>query len=114
MAEESMACPNCGNPQLDVDAANSVVYCQQCGFAVKVDPNTGEATPINQGRAPGSSGGVSAPLGGAGPNVFGMDKLTFLLLVTAVLLLLTFMYNLDLTIFAVIEAIAVALFFLKR
>lgn len=106
-----MACPNCGNPQLDVDAANSVVYCQSCGFAVKVDPNTGEATPINPGR---QGGGGKAPIVGGGPNLFGMDKLTFLLLVTAVLLLLTFMYNLDLTIFAVIEAIAVALFFLKR
>ncbi|MFH1247035.1 MAG: hypothetical protein V1644_01515, partial [Candidatus Micrarchaeota archaeon] len=56
-----LACPQCGNPNLDVDEQSSVVYCKKCGFAVKVDPQTGEAVPISQGGQPAQGG-----LAGAG------------------------------------------------
>ena len=46
-----VSCPQCGNPNLDVDAQNNVVFCKKCGFAVKVDPQTGNVTPISEGGA---------------------------------------------------------------
>ncbi|MBI3587724.1 hypothetical protein HY995_05610 [Candidatus Micrarchaeota archaeon] len=89
-----VSCPQCGNPQLDVDAENSVVYCKNCGFAVKVDPQTGQATPISMGNGPAGGGMQSGPaMGGGGEmaggpamgggysggTVFGFDPTTFLL-----------------------------------
>ncbi len=88
-----LACPQCGNPNLDVDEQNSVVYCKNCGFAVKVDPKTGEAVPISQGAAPGApamQGGLAQAYSG-GKSVFGFDPLTFWLGGFVALLLLFFL-----------------------
>ncbi|MEK6924139.1 MAG: hypothetical protein AABW54_02790 [Candidatus Micrarchaeota archaeon] len=91
-----VSCPNCGNPQLDVDAQNSVVYCRQCGFAVRVDPQTGEAVPISQGNAPGGAGAQGAPA--AAPAVyqqssfFGLDSTTFLLAGTIAVLIVYYLF----------------------
>ncbi len=98
----NVACPQCGNPNLDVDPQTNTVYCRQCGFAVAVDPQTGNVTPISGGPAPaaagGGFGGAPAPAmggyggGGYGPapagygggdygqkTLLGMDPLTFFL-----------------------------------
>ena len=102
-----VSCPQCGNPQLDVDAENSVVYCRNCGFAVKVDPQTGQATPISMGQ--GGGGGAETPAGPAMPYagggggggfsgeklILGTEPLTFLLGGTVVALLLVLMLNID-------------------
>lgn len=100
-----VSCPQCGNPNLDVDAQNNVVYCRKCGFAVQVDPQTGNVVPLSPPQ--GAMGG--APQGAPGiyrkPGIFGMDALTFFMLGTAVLLLATLAYNLDLTIFAILEIV---------
>jgi len=96
-----IACPQCGNPNLQVDEANSVVYCQKCGFAVKVDPATGNVTPISQGGPQQPSGNLAPPPAYKKPGIFGMDSLTFFMLALSILLLVTFLYNLDLTILGV-------------
>ncbi len=98
-----IACPQCGNPKLEVDEANSVVYCPKCGFAVKVDPQTGNVTPLNKGGSPTPP---PAYAGAAGSRtVLGMDALTFFMAGTAIALLLTFMNAINLTIFAVLELV---------
>ena len=106
-----VSCPQCGNPNLDVDAQNSVVYCRKCGFAVKVDPQSGEVTPLQQGGAPG---GAQATVY-RGNKVLGMmDPLTFFLggiVVDGVLLL---MNAVDMTGFAVVAIIVILLWLYGR
>ena len=107
-----IACPQCGNPKLDVDEANSIVYCPKCGFAVKVDPKTGNVTPLSKGGAPTPPPAYSgAPMT---KEVLGMDGLTFFMLGTAVALLLTFMNVIDVLILAVLEAIFFYLYWTHR
>lgn len=107
-----VACPQCGNPNLDVDAENSVVYCRKCGFAVKVDPQTGNVTPI-------APGGEQAPPAAyqdhpAGKSLLGMDPMTLFMLGTTLLLLAIFVVNLDLTLFAILEVLLFAAYWMKR
>jgi hypothetical protein len=115
MADESMACPQCGNPQLDVDAANNVVFCKKCGFAVQVDPATGNVTPISQGGP-----AAQAPPAYRGEkSIFGVDPLTFWMGGTAILLLLTIFgflrsFGDEITTFIGLEVILSALWLLKR
>lgn len=109
-----IACPQCGNPNLQVDEANSVVYCQKCGFAVKVDPQTGQVTPLSQGGAQPASGKLSPPPAYKSKTIFGMDPLTFFMFGTAVALLLTFSVNLDLVYLMTIEAVLFILYWFKR
>ncbi len=85
-----LACPQCGNPNLDVDEQNSVVYCKKCGFAVKVDPQTGEAVPLAPGGQTPAIGGAALPPQ-VEKTVFGMDPLTFWMGGFAILLLLFFL-----------------------
>ena len=89
---EDVSCPNCGNPQLDVDAQNSVVYCRNCGFAVKVDPQTGEAVPISQGNAPSAGGAVAAPAVYQQRSFLGTDSTTALLGGTVALVMLYYLF----------------------
>lgn len=125
-----VACPQCGNPNLDVDAQNNVVYCKKCGFAVQVDPATGNVTPLSQGPAPGGAGGAMAGGGAAmgggmqgaapaayagGKTIFGMEPFTFSMLGVGVILLLAIIYNLDLMLTAVLViALLVIYLFLRR
>ena len=116
-----VSCPNCGNPNLDVDAENSVVYCKKCGFAVRVDPTTGETQMINQGGGGGGKGGGGAAAAAGAPaaysehTIVGMEPFTFWIIGTVVLLLLTLMQIIsDLTIFAVLEIVLTLLWLLKR
>lgn len=129
-----VSCPQCGNPQLDVDAENSVVYCKNCGFAVRVDPQTGEAVPISGGAGggggaggygggaggpPGYATGQGAPAGGAGyapmqKSIFGTDPFTFLIGATIVLLILTYYFSLGGTIFAVMASLLLAYYLMNR
>lgn len=92
-----MACPQCGNPKLDVDAQNSVVFCKQCGFAVQVDPQTGNVTPLSQGSVPQSGEAQAPPVYQNSGMIFGLDKLTFFLGGSLALLAGVYMLNLDLT-----------------
>lgn len=127
-----VSCPQCGNPQLDVDAENSVVYCRNCGFAVRVDPQTGEAVPISGGAGGGEAGGYGggappgyapgggAPAGGAAgyaptqKSILGTDPLTFLIGASIVLLILTYYFNLGGTIFAVMEVLLIVYYLMNR
>ncbi|MDP3742007.1 MAG: hypothetical protein Q8R15_01695 [Candidatus Micrarchaeota archaeon] len=115
-----MACPQCGNPNLDVDEQNSVVYCQKCGFAVKVDPQTGQATPISQGQAQGGLAGAGGQptgggYGGGERSIFGMDPLTFWMAGFAILLLLFFLGVLrDVTILVLLLAVLTAVWWMKK
>jgi hypothetical protein len=114
MAEESMACPQCGNPQLDVDAQNNVVFCKKCGFAVQVDPATGNVTPLQQGGP-----AAQAPAAYVEKSVFGMDPLTFWMGGTAILLLATIFglfrsFGDEITVFVSLEVLLSALWLLKR
>lgn len=115
-----VSCPQCGNPQLDVDAENSVVFCKNCGFAVKIDPQTGEATPLSQGAPGGEAGAGMAPgyaQGGAPPAsrmIFGIDPFTFFLGATIVLLILTFYFQLSFTLFAVLEILLSVYYLMNR
>ncbi len=113
---EELACPQCGNPNLDVDEQNSVVYCQKCGFAVKVDPQTGEAVPISQGGAPRGLAEAGQPMQAYnGHTIFGMDPLTFWMGGFAILLLLFFLGVLrDLTILVLLLAVLTALWWMKK
>lgn len=114
-----VSCPQCGNPQLDVDAENSVVYCRNCGFAVRVDPQTGQAEPISMGG--GGGGGPPAPAayaGGGGfageKTILGTEPLTFLLGGTVVALLLVLMLNLDLLIAGLFWLVVLYVYFTNR
>ncbi|MFH0922764.1 MAG: TFIIB-type zinc ribbon-containing protein [Candidatus Micrarchaeota archaeon] len=110
-----VACPQCGNPNLDVDAENSVVYCKKCGFAVRVDPQTGNVTPISQGGASAAPPAQYQQAGGMQESsLFGMDPLTFFMLGTAVLLLAIFIFNLDLMLFGILEVLLFAAYWMKR
>ncbi len=114
-----VSCPQCGNPQLDVDAENSVVYCKNCGFAVKVDPQTGQATPISAGSGGGAPmGGGGAPMGDGGVPmvggqnlIMGTEPLTFFLLGTMVALMLVLFNITDLTIAGILWAIVAYIYF---
>ncbi|MFQ5405891.1 MAG: hypothetical protein ACE5DI_01900 [Candidatus Micrarchaeia archaeon] len=90
---ENVSCPQCGNPNLDVDSQNNVVYCKKCGFAVQVDPKTGNVTPISQGGQTQTPAAYSAAP--STKTVFGTDPLTFFLLASAVMALLFFMKVFD-------------------
>ncbi len=92
-----MACPQCGNPNLDVDPQNSVVYCKQCGFAVQVDPQTGNVTPLTQGSVPQTGAAQAPPVYESTGMIFGMDKMTFFMLGIALVLFAVFVMNLDIT-----------------
>lgn len=104
-----VACPQCGNPNLDVDAQNSVVYCRKCGFAVHVDPQTGDVQPLAPGGAPGE-----APPAYAEKTILGTDPLTFLLGGTAALLLLTIINVFSFSWFVLLEAVLVIFWWYKR
>ena len=91
---EGVACPQCGNPNLDVDAENSVVYCKNCGFAVRVDPQTGNVTPLTD-NAGGPSPAQPQAYSGGSKSILGFDPTTFLLGGTAVILLITVLGWLD-------------------
>jgi hypothetical protein len=93
----NVACPQCGNPNLDVDPQSNTVYCKNCGFAVQVDPQTGNVTPISGGGMPTGGGGTMggpSPMAGGYPDagasrvILGMDPITFFLLGTVVTVLL--------------------------
>jgi len=111
-----VACPNCGNPNLDVDAQNSVVYCKKCGFAVRVDPATGETTPLNPGAQAGGVPAQGSPeVYSGGGTVFGMDPFMFWMVGTAVLLLLTLLAVIpDLIWFAGLEILLTAFWWMRR
>ncbi len=120
-----VACPQCGNPNLDVDAQNNAVYCKKCGFAVQVDPATGNVTPLSQGggaAAGGAMGGGGMAMGGGAPaayaggkNIFGLEPFTFMALGIGVVLLLSIVYTLDLTLTAgLIAALLLLYFYLRR
>ena len=113
-----LACPQCGNPNLDVDEQNSVVYCKKCGFAVKVDPQTGEAVPISQGGQPGQ-GAAGAMVGGPAAysdhSILGMDPLTFWMGGFVILLLRFFLGVLrDLTILGALVLILTVVWWMKK
>ncbi|MFH1750615.1 MAG: hypothetical protein ABH863_02965 [Candidatus Micrarchaeota archaeon] len=97
-------CPQCGNPNLDVDEANSVVYCKNCGFAVRVDPQSGNVTPLSEG---GGAGGQAAPAAYGARTILGTDPLTFFLGATALFLLLSFVGVINMTTFLLVESIIV-------
>ncbi|MBI5036118.1 hypothetical protein HZC09_02130 [Candidatus Micrarchaeota archaeon] len=111
-----VACPQCGNPNLDVDAQNSVVYCSKCGFAVKVDPQTGNVTPLSEGGGQGQPAAAAAPAvyeGGGESTVLGMDKLTFFLLGLSLILFAVFVFNVDI-VWAGVAGLALLLFYFLR
>ncbi len=110
-----LACPQCGNPNLDVDEQNSVVYCQKCGFAVKVDPKTGEAVPISQGQQQGLATAGQPPQVYSDKTIFGMDPLTFWMGGFAILLLLFFLGIVrDLTILVALIVVLTAVWWMKH
>ncbi len=115
-----VSCPQCGNPQLDVDAENSVVYCRNCGFAVKVDPQTGQATPISMGGGGGGGPPMAAgpAMGGGGfageKLILGTEPLTFLLGGTVAALLLMLLLNVDLLIAGLLELVVLYVYFTNR
>jgi len=79
-----LSCPQCGNPNLDVDSENNVVFCRKCGFAVQVDPTTGDVKPLQSGGPQAQAPAVYR----AKNTVFGLDSFTFFMGATALLLLL--------------------------
>ena len=99
----NVACPQCGNPNLDVDAANNIVYCKKCGFSVQVDPATGNVTPISQGGAGGAAPAAGAPVAASSGIVkgkmFGYDAITVFLGGAVLLAILQFSEILDFSIF---------------
>ena len=111
-----LACPQCGNPNLDVDEQNSVVYCQKCGFAVKVDPKTGEAVPISQGGQPQGLAEAGQPIAAYNDHsILSMDPLTFWMGGFAILLLLFFLGVLrDLTILGALVLILTVVWWMKK
>jgi hypothetical protein len=106
MAE--VACPQCGNPNLDVDAQNNVVYCRQCGFAVQVDPQTGNVTPLQQPTPQGK------PPSAYRHTIVGLEPGMFLLVATIIALLLTWMYQWSSSAFILIEVIILLLWFMLK
>lgn len=96
---------------MDVDEANSVVFCRKCGFAVKVDPQTGNVTPLSDG---GAGGAQAIPEAYGGHTVFGTDPLTFFLGSTALLLFLTLVSALNWTIFFILESIVLIFWWYNR
>lgn len=109
-----VACPQCGNPNLDVDAQNSVVYCSKCGFSVKVDPQTGNVTPLSEGGGQGSQAAAAPAVYEGGESTFlGMDKLTFFLLGLSLILFAVFVFNVDI-VWAGIAGLALLLFYFFR
>lgn len=114
-----MACPTCGNPQLDVDEQNSVVFCKRCGFAVQVDPQTGQTNTLNPGNAGGAApAGVEAqgaPAAYSSGSIFGMDPLTFWMLGAAALLVLYFVQIIkDITTLFILAIILTIFWWMKR
>jgi len=115
-----VACPQCGNPNLDVDAQNSVVYCKKCGFAVRVDPQTGETTPLSPGgqaggEAPPAQGGSESTATYSDHSILEMDAFMFWMVGTAALLFLTlFTVIPDLTWFVVLEVMLTVFWWMKR
>lgn len=107
-----MACPQCGNPNLDVDPQNSVVYCKQCGFAVQVDPQTGNVTPLSQGSVPQEGQAMAPPVYQSSGTILGMDKMTFFMLGIALVLFAVFIFNLDITL-AGAAAVILAFFYFR-
>ena len=107
-----VSCPQCGNPNLDVDAQNSVVYCRKCGFAVRVDPQSGEVTPLQQGGPVG--GTQAAPY--RQPKVLGLaDPLTFFVGGFAIVAILFFIHAIDVsTLFALMLLVILLWVFGKR
>ena len=111
-----VACPQCGNPNLDVDEQNSVVYCRKCGFAVHVDQN-GEVVPIS-GAGGGAGGGMGAPAVYSEKNILGTDPTTFILGGSAILAAALFLGMLEqyggLNAFAILETVLVIFWFYNR
>jgi len=85
-----VSCPQCGNPNLDVDAQNNVVYCKKCGFAVRVDPETGNVTPISEGGTVMQAPQQQESYSGGSRSILGMEPLTFFLFFLALLAILMF------------------------
>jgi hypothetical protein len=107
-----VACPQCGNPNLDVDEQSSVVYCKKCGFAVKVDPATGNVTPLSD-SGPGPSE-MAPPEAYGQRRIFGTDPLTFFLGATALLLFLTFINQLPMAWFMILESVVLIFWWYNR
>ncbi|MBI5224814.1 hypothetical protein HY989_03000 [Candidatus Micrarchaeota archaeon] len=107
-----VACPQCGNPNLDVDEANSVVFCKNCGFAVKVDPQSGNVTPLSEGGAGG--GAMEAPQSYGKKSIFGTDPLTFFLGATAVLLLSLYISFIPMSYFMLLESAVILIWWYGR
>jgi len=83
------------------DAVNNVVFCRKCGFAVRVDPQTGETTPLSAGGPQ-----ATAPVFYQEKTILGTDPLTFLMGGTALLLVLTLAKIVpDLSYFVILEII---------
>lgn len=108
-----VACPQCGNPNLDVDPQNSVVYCKNCGFAVQVDPKTGEVQPLSQGSVPATGEAQAPPAYQDAGSMFGMDRLTFFMLGLAVILFAVFALSLDIAL-AGAASLVLLFFYFKR
>ncbi|MBU1196986.1 hypothetical protein KJ765_00585 [Candidatus Micrarchaeota archaeon] len=105
-----VSCPQCGNPNLDVDAANSVVYCKSCGFAVRVDPQSGDVTPL----APGGAAPGQGPVAYQSKTILGTDPLTFFLGGTALLLLLAVLTIFSFSWFVVLEVLLIVFWWYNR
>jgi len=94
-----VSCPQCGNPNLDVDAQNNVVYCKNCGFAVRVDPQTGNVTPLSPGGGGGGMGAGPAPAAPSGggmsthKTVLGMEPFVFMMVGFLFVLLGSILFN---------------------
>jgi hypothetical protein len=86
-----------------------VVYCKNCGFAARVDPETGETTVLNPG-----GGRPPAVYGGRENQIFGFEPITFWLMATAVVFLFIFMNILNLTYGVLIEAIVTVYWWVKK
>jgi hypothetical protein len=111
-----VSCPQCGNTNLDVDAQNNVVYCKNCGFAVRVDPQTGNVTPISQGGAPASAPMASSPQGMPMHKViFGMEPFVFLAISLLLVFLAALIFNFQgTTTIVLISLVLLAWWFGKR
>lgn len=104
-----VSCPQCGNPNLDVDAPNSVVFCKNCGFAVRVNPETGDVQPLAPGGTPGA---VPEPY--QHKTILGTDPLTFFLGGTAIFLLLAVLNIFTFSWFIVVEVLLIVYWWYNR